>query len=241
MTMHETAHDTTPEAPVTGRNDPPRIALLHTGAVVIEPIMSIVKDQIPGVVAINYLDDRIVPDLADPAAAESVPRRVAALAGAAKAAGASIMMLSCSSISELADRTSTQVGIPILRIDEAMADEAVATGRRITVIATLGTTCEPTTRLILERARLAGRDPELRSIVVDGAFKAVTSGDRTTHDRKISEAVQSAATTCDVVVLAQASMASAARAVEVNVPVLTSLESGVKRLKQLLDLSPVHG
>lgn len=216
----------------------PRIALLHTGAVVIGPVMDLVTRELPGVTAINYLDDRIVADLGDPDVSDSVPRRITALAEAAAEAGAQAIMLTCSSISELAAPVSAEVGIPILRIDEAMADEAVASGSRITVLATLPTTCGPTSRLIAERGRKAGLTPVIRSVVVEGAFAAVASGDRPSHDRKIADAIYKAAEDSDVVVLAQASMASAAEDCHVEVPVLTSLESGVKRLHRLLASIP---
>lgn len=218
----------------------PRIALLHTGAVVIPMAAEFVKRELPDVTAINYLDDRIVADLGDPDVAPSVPGRVAELARAAADAGAEAILLTCSSISELAADTAATVGVPILRIDEAMADEAVATGDRIAVLATLATTCGPTTRLIQERAELAGRSPAITSVVIDGAFEAVASGDRPTHDRLVAAAIERAAADADVVVLAQASMASAASAVDVDVPVLTSLESGVRRLRSLVESLPVR-
>ncbi len=211
-----------------------RIALLHTGAVVIPMAGEFVKRELPDVTAINYLDDRIVADLGDPERAATVPGRIAELARAAADAGAEAILLTCSSISELAAATAERVGVPILRIDEAMADQAVATGDRIAVLATLATTCGPTTRLIEERAARAGRTPSVRSVVIDGAFEAVASGDRATHDRLVAAAIEQAAADADVIVLAQASMASAADAAEVHVPVLTSLESGVKRLRSLL-------
>ena len=211
-----------------------RIALLHTGAVVIPMAGEFVKRELPDVTAVNYLDDKIVADLGDPELAPTVPGRIGELARAAVDAGAEAILLTCSSISELAADTAEQVGVPILRIDEPMADEAVATGDRIAVLATLATTCGPTTRLIEERARLAGREPSIESVVIDGAFEAVASGDRATHDRLVAAAIAQAASGADVVVLAQASMASAADAVEVDVPVLTSLESGVRRLRSLL-------
>jgi len=216
-----------------------RIALLHTGAVVIGPIMEFVKRELPEATAINYLDDKIVADLGDTGRAASVPVRIADLAKAAAAAGAEAILLTCSSISELAEATALEVGVPILRIDEAMADEAVASGDRIAVLATLATTCAPTTRLIEERAVLAGKSPRIRSIVVDGAFAAVASGDRPTHDKLVAAAIREAAAEADVVVLAQASMASAADGAEVSIPVLTSLESGVKRLRSLVESLPV--
>lgn len=211
-----------------------RIAFLHTGAVVIPPVMELAGRLLPDAGTVNYLDDKIVADLGDPDRAESVDARLEDLVRAAQAAGADAVMLTCSSISAYAQPLSERVGIPVLRIDEAMADHAVAAGERIAVIATLATTLAPTTALILERARLAGRSPELLSEIVEGAFAAVATGDRETHDSLVAAAIERLAGQADVVVLAQASMASAAAAVDVAVPVLTSLEPGITRLGDAL-------
>jgi len=211
-----------------------RIAFLHTGAVVIPPVMALAGELLPDATPVNYLDDKIVADLRDPELSGSVEGRLENLVRAAKDGGAELVMLTCSSISQLAGPLSERVGIPVLRIDEAMADIAVATGPRIAVIATLPTTSEPTTALIRERAELAGRDPRISSEVVDGAFAAVASGDRDTHDRLVVAAIERWAGEVDVIVLAQASMASAAEAASVDVPVLTSLRPGIERLGQTL-------
>ncbi|GGO65177.1 arylsulfatase [Microbacterium nanhaiense] len=211
-----------------------RIAFLHTGAVVIPPVMALAGELLPDATPVNYLDDKIVADLRDPELSGSVEGRLENLVRAAKDGGAELVMLTCSSISQLAGPLSERVGISVLRIDEAMADIAVATGPRIAVIATLPTTSEPTTALIRERAELAGRDPQISSEVVDGAFAAVASGDRDTHDRLVVAAIERWAGEVDVIVLAQASMASAAEAASVDVPVLTSLRPGIERLGQTL-------
>ncbi|MFK4791222.1 aspartate/glutamate racemase family protein [Microbacterium sp. ZW T5_56] len=211
-----------------------RIAFLHTGAVVIGPVAELTSRILPGVESVNYLDDKIVKDLGDAERASSVEGRLEDLVRAARDAQASVVMLTCSSISEFAAPLSERLGIPVLRIDEAMADRAVAQGSRIAVIATLSTTLAPTTRLIAERAAVAGVAPSIVSEVVEGAFAAVSGGDRGEHDRLVGAAIERLAATADVVVLAQASMASAADAVSVGVPVLTSLEPGIERLRDTL-------
>ena len=211
-----------------------RVAFLHTGAVVIPPVMELAGKLLPDATTINYLDDRIVADLGDAERAASVPDRVADLVQAAQSAGADVVMLTCSSISQLAATAAERVGIPVLRIDEAMADQAVQSGERIAVLATLPTTCAPTVALLQERAALAGVERDITSEVIDGAFAAVSGGDRGTHDRLVAAAIERVAPNADVVVLAQASMASAADAAEVDVPVLTSLEPGIQRLRDRL-------
>lgn len=211
-----------------------RVAFLHTGAVVIPPVADLARTHLAGVDTVNYLDDRIVADLADPERAASVPDRLIDLASAAKSAGARVLMLTCSSISHLAEPTAAAAGIPVLRIDEAMADLATRDANRIVVLATLPTTCGPTAALIRERAQLRGRSPEIVDQVIEGAFAAVAGGDRATHDRLVAAAIESVAPGADVIVLAQASMASAAAAATVEVPVLTSLEPGIRRLAETL-------
>lgn len=154
----------------------PRVAFLHTGAVVIPPVMELVGEQLPDLSTVNYLDDRIVADLADESRQDSVPDRLADLAAAAKAAGADVVMFTCSSISHLAASTAEKAGIPVLRIDEAMADEAVSGGGRVSVLATLPTTLNPTLALLRERAGLAGTEPELTSEVVRARSRPSQAG-----------------------------------------------------------------
>ncbi|MET0811630.1 MAG: aspartate/glutamate racemase family protein, partial [Microbacterium sp.] len=211
-----------------------RVAFLHTGAVVIGPVVERARAALPDATFVNYLDDRIVADLGDASRAASVPERVADLARAAKAGGADVVMLTCSSISHLAAPTAVEVGIPVLRIDEAMADAAVTAGARIAVLATLPTTLVPTVALLRERAALAGTETVIVEEVVDGAFAAVSSGDRATHDELVAAAIRRLGADADVVVLAQASMASAAEAVDLDVPVLTSIAPGIDRLRTVV-------
>jgi len=213
----------------------PRIAFLHTGAVNIAPFGALAAEFLPEATVVNYLDDRIVADLGDEARAASVPERIEDLVRAAAAGGADAVMFTCSSISELAAPAAAAAGVSVLRVDEAMADAAVSAGRRIRVLATLPTTCRPTLGLIEERAALAGVAPELSSEVIDGAFEAIVSGDRETHDRLVGAAIERGAAEADVIVLAQASMATAAEAVSVDIPVLTSPRLGVERLAGLLN------
>ncbi len=208
-----------------------RVALLHTGAVVIGPIADRAREALPDVEIVNYLDDRIVADLGDPARAASVAGRLADLARAARAGGADAVMLTCSSISHLAAPTAEAAGLPVLRIDEAMADAAVRSGARIAVLATLPTTLVPTAALLRERAARAGTTVELIEEVIDGAFGAA---DRQVHDRLVVAAIERHADDADVIVLAQASMASAAARARTDVPVLSSIVPGIARLRDFL-------
>lgn len=209
-----------------------RLAYIHTGAVVIPTFAALSAEHLPGVEVQHLLDSTIVGDLGRDAEGSAVRQRLEALGTAAVASGASTVVFSCSSIGGYAAGLSQRLGVPVLRIDEAMADEAVAIGRRVAVIATLPTTLVPTVALLLDRAKIAGAEIEVTDQVVDGAFEAIVGGDAATHDRLVGDAIVALAAENDVIVLAQASMAGASASVSVGVPVLTSPELGVKRIAQ---------
>lgn len=206
-----------------------RMAFIHTGAVVIPMIDDLAADYLPGVEIHHLLDSAIIADLRAGADRDDIRARLGGLASAAKRGGAEAVMFSCSSISGYATDVEDDSGIPVLRIDEAMADEAVTSSARVAVIATLPTTLAPTADLLRERAKLAGRTVEINEVLVDGAFEAVSSADQGRHDALVGGAIVAHAAEVDSIVLAQASMASAAASVTVDVPVFTSPELGIKR------------
>jgi Asp/Glu/hydantoin racemase len=164
-------------------------------------------------------------------------RRVLGYVESAADAGADLVVVTCSSIGPAVDASHAFVDVPVLRIDEPMADEAVRLGARIGVLATLATTLQPTADLVARRGREAGKDVEVIARVCDGAFDALSAGDRERHDELVRAGLQEMIADVDVVVLAQASMA---RVVETlpdearTVPILSSPRLGMQRVAELL-------
>jgi glutamate racemase len=154
-------------------------------------------------------------------------RRVLGYVESAADAGADIVVVTCSSIGPAVDASRGFVDVPVLRIDEPMADEAVRLGSRIGVLATLSTTLDPTAELVRRRAQAADKDVEVVARLCDGAF----GSDR--HDELVRAGRRELGETVDVVVLAQASMA---RVVEDDppVPVLSSPRLGMEWVARLL-------
>ena len=209
-----------------------KLALVSTGIGVVEPIMAIVKELSPDTEIINVVDDTIVKTIAahDNVVPPGVFRRMTTYFVHAEEAGADVALLTCSSISEAVDVAQPFVGIPLFKIDEPMADQAVGMADRIGVVATLRTTLEPTKRLILARAQKQGKRIALSERLCKGAFEAWQGGDPATHDRLVQEAINDLLAECPVVVLAQASMARAAQGLgPAQDRVLTSMRLGVAR------------
>jgi Asp/Glu/hydantoin racemase len=118
-----------------------------------------------------------------------------------------------------------------------MADLAVQTGRRIGVIATLPTTLNPTSDLVLRRAALAKKEIELTSRLVTGAFEALMAGDAATHDALVSAALRELIPQVDVIVLAQASMARVVDTLspeDRRIPILASPPLAIDHLATVL-------
>jgi Asp/Glu/hydantoin racemase len=164
-------------------------------------------------------------------------RRVLGYVESAAEAGADLVVVTCSSIGPAVDASHEFVDVPVLRIDEPMADEAVRLGSRIGVVATLATTLQPTADLVARRAREASKDIEVVARVCDGAFDALSAGDRERHDELVREGLRGLIVDVDVVVLAQASMARVVETLaddERSVPILSSPRLGMQRVAELL-------
>lgn len=164
-------------------------------------------------------------------------RRLLSMVESAEMAGADAVLVTCSSIGEGVVFGQKLFDIPVIRVDEAMAEAAVRMGRRIGVMATLRTTLEPTIALLREKAEEAGIEIEIVESLCDGAFDAVLAGDATTHDRILSQALRHEMKGVDVVILAQASMARVVKTMPVGtltMPVLSSPEMAVMQARDVL-------
>lgn len=148
-------------------------------------------------------------------------------------AGAAAVLVTCSSIGEAAAHAAHELGLDLMRVDTAMAREAVERARagdgRILVLATLPATLGPTTRLVESAA--ADAPVAVTARLVEVAADARADGDQARHDALIAAAIAGAGD-ADVVVLAQASMASGAGE---DPRVLTSPQSGAIAFASRLD------
>ena len=215
-----------------------KLGLVHTSAIHVPGFTQLCKDKLPDVDVFNIVDDSLVKGIREAGSlTATIARRVANYLESAELAGADYIMVTCSSIGPAVEAGAKLIGVPVLRVDQPMADKAVATGKRIGVIATLATTLDPTADLIQRRAVLAGKKIELTSKLCEGAFEALMSGDGATHDAKVAAALKELSQQVDVIVLAQASMARVVdtlAAEDKRVPILASPGIAVDYLATVL-------
>lgn len=214
----------------------PRIALIHATPVAIDPIVSAFQRLWPDARTTSLLEDSLAPDLAaDGRLTDRMIERFLTLTRYVHGCGADGILFTCSAFGPAIEAAAKCVPVPVLKPNEAMLDEALATGSRIGLIATF----EPTIpALQAELATMAGAKKQIihvtTSIVPDAAV-ALRNGNTEGHDNLIAGAAAQL-TDCDVLVLGQFSMASAARLIPAQTgrTVLTSPDSAVMRLKQAL-------
>lgn len=166
-------------------------------------------------------------------------RRVVDQVASAEAAGAHAVLVTCSSIGPAVTLAKQLFDVPVLRVDDAMAEAAVRQAQKIGVAATLRTTLDPTTALLREKAAQAGRSVELVECLCEDAFPAVLAGDTGTHDKLLRRALLEDLDGVELIVLAQASMARVLGTLPhgaLHAKVLTSPELAVMSAREALRL-----
>jgi Asp/Glu/hydantoin racemase len=205
----------------------------------VEPLTKTFAELLPEVNVNHIADSSLIKEvIANNMVTPAVRRRLLAYYNAAADAGADVVFNTCSSVGDVADYGNTYAPIPVFRIDQPMAAQAVAVYNRIGVISTLPTTLDPTCRLLKNEAKKVGREVTLVEGLADGAFAAGQSGDGETHDRLIAETAGRIANQVDAFVLAQGSMARMEQRLSdlTGKPVLSSPVLGVKGLRKFLGL-----
>ncbi len=215
----------------------PTLAIIHTTPATVEPLKALAAEVVPGCDIRNFVDDSILPQLAQNGGnVAEVEDRLIHYACFAEQVGADVILEACSSVGEVVAKMKQAVSIPVVRIDDAMAEQAVQRGARIGVAATLPTTLNPTCRLIEAKAQAAGKQVQITTALAESAYRKLMAGDRDGHDTDLLGVLSDLGRNVDVVVLAQASMARvvAKLPVDQQSKFLSSPRLGMERVKAAL-------
>ncbi len=139
---------------------------------------------------------------------------------------ADAVVLTCSTLGPSVDELEGTMSVPTLRVDAALAEQAVQSGGRIVVLCAVETTVEPTARLFAAAAA-ATRTP-FEVCLVPGAWDLFKAGNRDGYLLAIPQAADAAYREGSAIVaLAQASMAGAADLVKSGPRPLSSPAAGL--------------
>lgn len=213
------------------------VVAIHTAMPMVEPTRELFSRHMPDVRLINIVDDSLIQDVIEAGEVPSaVEKRLINYYYSAIDAGADVIFNTCSSVGDIALKAKDLFDIPLVKIDDSMAEAAVQESSSIGVLATLPTTLSPTVRLIQHFAKKMGKEISIAEGLAAGAFQAVIAGDREKHDQLILDAAERIAGQVDLIVLAQGSMARMEDQIAQTTgkKVLSSPERGVLNVKEVL-------
>jgi Asp/Glu/hydantoin racemase len=210
-----------------------RIALIHALQHSLPPIAASFAKLWPEAELMNLLDDSLSADLArEGGLTRGMTERFLKLGRYATGSGADAILFTCSAFGPCIEAVArAERPIPVLKPNEAMIEQAVAKGGRIGLLSTFPPTLASMPREFPDSVKVV---PKL----ADGALSALNRGDASKHDRLIADAAR-ALRGCDVIALAQFSMAGAASLVAeaTGRPVLTTPDSAVEKLREMLSVT----
>ena len=217
----------------------PRIALIHATPLAVEPIQEAFSRHWPAAVRMNLLDDSLS---ADRAAAgrltEAMVARFLDLTRYVIGTGCEGILFTCSAFGPAIDAAAHIAGRPTLKPNEAMFEQALAVKPRagalkVGLLATFEASLPSMADELDAMAQGRGTALDLRSVFVPFAMADLAHGHPAEHHRRIADAAQELRD-CDVVMLAQFSMAAARDDVQRRLPcpVLSSPDCAVLALKE---------
>lgn len=215
----------------------PRIVLLHATTVAIGAIAQAFATLWPEAETVNLLDDSLSFDRArEDTLSERMIDRFVTFGRYAAGIGADGVLVTCSAFGPAIERLAGVVQVPVVKPNEAMFEAALASGKRIGMLATfkpsIATMEEEFADFVLERQSSA----VLKTILVEEAMESLRRGDTETHNRLLAERAADLAE-MDVVMLAHFSTAIAAKQVGARIaaPVLTAPDAAVQRMRAALE------
>jgi Asp/Glu/hydantoin racemase len=215
----------------------PRIALIHATALAVDPIAAAFIRQWPEARRMNLLDDSLSVDLAETGSlTPAIVQRFVDLATYVKGTGCQAILFTCSAFGPAIESARDAVGLPTLKPNEAMFDQALAqcgaAGGKLGLVATFEASIPSMSAELRQMSAQRGKTIDLRTQFVPEAMQDLAQGRAEQHDRKVAEAARHLGD-CDVVMLAQFSMAAAQPLVQqgLRCPVLSSPDCAVLALK----------
>lgn len=200
-----------------------------------EPFGKVFEEKNPDVKIYNIMDDSLLVDTRTyNGMTPTIASRMLNYAKAAEASGADGVLVTCTSVNEATKFIRPLLNIPILNIEEPVAEMAVKNGKKIGILGTIPTSPAALGRVVQEKAAEMGKEIELVPAVAEGAFDVLCAGDVKKHDEMVCEALAKLAKEVDVIAFSQISM-SLIDLPETEVPVYRIGESGFQKIKEMMD------
>jgi hypothetical protein len=205
------------------------LGFFHTGAVHVETFEGLVSAVDPAIVTRHVVrEDLLARAVAAAKVTSDIVGAVQTEILALVEQGARVVVCTCSTLGAAAEATPTNGHATVLRVDRPLAEQLVASGQPILVVAALPSAMTTATELLRAVAREHGSEVKLRKLPCHDAWPAFLAGDRPGYLQQIAQQVERHALPGEHVMLAQASMAAALLLVRrSDIQVFTSAALGV--------------
>jgi Asp/Glu/hydantoin racemase len=203
------------------------VGFLHTSAIHVLTFRALLAEVAPDAIDVQLVDESLLADARTRGVEDArLLSRLAELADC----GPDVIVCTCSTLGGDAERVGSRLGLPVVRVDRPMAQRAVANGGRVAIVAAVESTLLPTRMLLEECAVGTG------AVIIDApcldAWPLFEAGDQAGYLARIAGHARTL--DADVIVLAQASMASATELLDdLRIPVLSSPRLAVLRAVEM--------
>jgi len=209
--------------------------MIHAIAESIPPVRLAFGEEFPEAEVINVLDETLLIDFND-RLTPPLRQRMSNLIGYCRDNQADAIGLACSVYAPVVDSEKDLIDVPLVSSYGPVMADAVASGRRVGLIASVQATLSDAEYYLRLAAKEAGVPVEPKLCLADDLVTVMRAEGQAGLERRLEEEVLKLAPEVDVVLLGQFSFAAAlAHLQKVSpVPVLSAPHSSARALKALL-------
>lgn len=206
------------------------LGFFHSGAVHVETFEALAQAAEAGIATRHTVrEDLLASAVAAGGVTDEIAHAVQSEIRALLEQGANVIVCTCTTLGNAAEATPADGGATILRIDRPLAEQLVADGKPILVVAALPSAMATAIALLNDVARERKMVLNLRELSCYDAWPQFLAGNRVAYAEHVARAVDHYATAGDQVMLAQASMAAAVPLIQRrDVVVSTTPELGIR-------------
>lgn len=216
-----------------------RVALIHATALAVAPIANAFERLWPEAELQNILDDSLSLDRArDGQLTPAMTQRFVDLSHYANDCGCDTLLFTCSAFGPAIEAAADATPLPTFKPNQAMFDMALATQARqgalqVGLVATFAPSIASMQQELEQMAQTLGIPLQVHTAHVPEAMDDLNRGHADLHHQKIATVVGKLPA-CDVILLAQFSMAAAGPLAQrqTATPVLSSPDCAVLALRQ---------
>ena len=217
-----------------------KIYLIHAVDVSMNPSKSSFSKLWPDARITNILEESLASDLSDDGGmTDAMKSRFKTIGQYCSDAGATAILFTCSAFGSAIQEVKAEHVFPVLTPNEALFEEVLELGGKIALLTTFEPSVAALRSELAEMSKKLHQSVEVDSVMVPGALDALRAGDQAEHDHLIVEVAQEVASRSkdySAIVFGQFSMSPAAADAQekIDIPVLTTPDCAVRKLKKML-------